>query len=61
MVCTGALTNAALLILLYPEVLPMIEIVLMGGCIGIGNSGSVVEFNIQVVPIAWGNAVLSRD
>jgi hypothetical protein len=48
LVCTGALTNAALLLLLYPEVIPMIEIVLMGGCMGTGNTGPVVEFNIQV-------------
>ncbi len=48
LVCTGALTNAALLLLLYPEVIPMIEIVLMGGCIGSGNTGPVVEFNMQV-------------
>lgn len=46
--CTGALTNAALLLMLYPEVVSMIEIVIMGGCMGIGNTGPVVEFNIQV-------------
>lgn len=48
LICTGALTNAALLILLYPEVVPMINITIMGGCIGTGNTGPVVEFNIQV-------------
>lgn len=48
LVCTGALTNAALLVSLFPEILPMIEIVLMGGCLGTGNTGSVAEFNIQV-------------
>ena len=47
-VCTGALTNVALLVSLYPEVLPRMEIVLMGGAIGIGNTGPVMEFNIQV-------------
>ena len=26
----------------------MLEIVIMGGCMGIGNTGPVVEFNIQV-------------
>ena len=31
LVCTGALTNAALLVSLFPEILPKIEIVLMGG------------------------------
>ncbi|EIE23541.1 putative tRNA synthetase [Coccomyxa subellipsoidea C-169] len=52
LVCTGALTNAALLLLLYPEVIPMIEVVLMGGCIGSGNTGPVVEFNMQTDPEA---------
>lgn len=37
---TAALTNVALLLVLYPEVLPMIEIVLMGGCLGVGNTGA---------------------
>ncbi|CAL5224804.1 g7549 [Coccomyxa viridis] len=52
LVCTGALTNAALLVSLFPELLPKIEIVLMGGCLGTGNTGSVAEFNIQSDPEA---------
>lgn len=36
LICTGALTNAAMLLLLYPEVKPMIEITIMGGAMGIG-------------------------
>ena len=44
----GALTNAALLLLLYPEVVPMVAITIMGGCMGVGNTGPVAEFNIQV-------------
>ena len=48
LVCTGALTNASLLVTLFPEALDRIEIVLMGGCMGTGNTGSVAEFNIQV-------------
>lgn len=52
LVCTGALTNAALLLLVYPEVASMIEVVLMGGCMGLGNTGPVVEFNIQTDPEA---------
>ena len=48
LVCTGALTNAALLVLMYPEVVPMVAITLMGGAMGIGNTGPVAEFNIQV-------------
>lgn len=52
LVCVGALSNAALLLMLYPEVMTMIEVVIMGGCLGIGNTGPVVEFNIQVDPEA---------
>ena len=46
-ICTGALTNVALLVSLYPEVIPRLEVVLMGGAMGIGNTGPVMEFNIQ--------------
>eukprot|EP01129_Flabellula_baltica_P005420 TRINITY_DN1968_c0_g1_i1.p1 TRINITY_DN1968_c0_g1~~TRINITY_DN1968_c0_g1_i1.p1 ORF type:complete len:340 (+),score=74.09 TRINITY_DN1968_c0_g1_i1:42-1022(+) len=53
LVCTGALTNAALLVTLYPEVLEKIEeIVLMGGAIGVGNMSPVAEWNIMVDPEA---------
>ena len=51
--CTGALSNAALLLMLYPEVMPMIEITLMGGCLGIGNTHPVAEFNIVVRPLVF--------
>ena len=38
LLCTGALTNIALLFSVYPEVKPYIhEIVSMGGSMGIGN------------------------
>lgn len=50
--CIGALTNAAVLLILYPEVKDMIEIVIMGGCMGIGNTAPVAEFNIQTDPEA---------
>jgi hypothetical protein len=40
LVCTGALTNAALLLTLFPEVQPMVEVVLMGGAMGAGNTGA---------------------
>jgi hypothetical protein len=40
LICTGALTNAALLLILYPEVQPMLEVVLMGGAMGVGNTGA---------------------
>eukprot|EP00775_Hariotina_reticulata_P008905 gene8905-9082_t len=52
LICTGALTNAALLLLLYPEVQDMIEVTIMGGALGVGNTGPVQEFNIQVDPEA---------
>ncbi|GFR41739.1 hypothetical protein Agub_g2492 [Astrephomene gubernaculifera] len=52
LVCTGALTNAALLLTLYPEVAEQVEVVLMGGCMGVGNTGPVMEFNIQTDPEA---------
>ena len=48
-ICTAALTNIALLVILYPEVLDRLEVVLMGGCTGTGNTGPVQEFNIQVI------------
>lgn len=43
LICTGSLTNAAVLLILYPEVLPMIDIVLMGGCMGVGNTGEPLQ------------------
>lgn len=53
LVCTGALTNAALLLTLFPEAADEIEqIVLMGGAIGSGNTNPSAEFNIQVDPEA---------
>jgi inosine-uridine nucleoside N-ribohydrolase len=52
-ICTGPLTNMALLLINYPDCVNYIEkIVLMGGACGIGNTGPVAEFNIQVDPEA---------
>lgn len=51
-IATGALTNVALLLILYPEISDMIDIVFMGGVLGIGNTGPVVEFNVQIDPEA---------
>lgn len=49
LVATGALTNVALLLLVFPEIKSKLShIVLMGGALGIGNTGPVAEFNIQV-------------
>jgi len=54
LIATGALSNVALLLMLYPELVDqrMVEIVLMGGAIGIGNTHPVAEFNIQTDPEA---------
>jgi non-specific riboncleoside hydrolase len=49
LVATGSLTNVALLLIVFPEVKAKLsQIVLMGGAMGIGNTGPVAEFNIQV-------------
>lgn len=49
----GPLTNIALLIREYPEVIKRIdEVVLMGGSVGRGNAGVYSEFNIKVDPEA---------
>jgi hypothetical protein len=37
LICTGALSNAAMLLLLYPEVKPLIEITIMGGAMGVSG------------------------
>jgi len=50
LVCTGSLTNAALLLTLFPEIKQYIRISLMGGAMGIGNTGPVSEFNIENDP-----------
>lgn len=52
LICTGALTNAALLIALYPEVVEQsrAQVTIMGGALGVGNTGPVQEFNIQTDP-----------
>ncbi|MEG0327456.1 MAG: ribonucleoside hydrolase RihC [Erysipelothrix sp.] len=49
----GPLTNIAILLREYPEVVDKIdEIVLMGGSVGRGNAGVYSEFNIKVDPEA---------
>lgn len=52
LVCTGALTNAALLLSVYPELMQRIRLVLMGGALGAGNTGPCAEFNLQLDPEA---------
>ncbi len=49
----GPLTNVALLIRMFPELIEKVgEIVLMGGALGRGNFGVLSEFNIAVDPEA---------
>jgi inosine-uridine nucleoside N-ribohydrolase len=48
LVCTGALTNAALLVTLFPEAMSQCSVTIMGGALGVGNTGPVQEFNIMV-------------
>jgi len=53
LIATGALTNFALLIVLFPEIMPKISrIILIGGAIGIGNIEPVSEWNILIDPHA---------
>jgi len=53
LVATGALTNVALMLQLFPEAKSNIrEISFMGGALGIGNRGAVAEFNILCDPEA---------
>ena len=52
LVCTGALTNAALLLSVYPELAATLRVVFMGGAVRGGNTGAVAEFNIQLDPEA---------
>ncbi|GHP01425.1 hypothetical protein PPROV_000018100 [Pycnococcus provasolii] len=47
LVATGALTNVALMLSVYPDCVDFVEIVFMGGAVGEGNTGAVAEFNIQ--------------
>lgn len=52
-VAVGPLTNIALLVNMYPEVVPKIKTLsIMGGAIGIGNISCAAEFNIYYDPEA---------
>ena len=58
LVTIGPLTNAALLLTMYPEVKAKIEeVVIMGGSTVGGNTNSAAEFNIKVDPHAAQMAV----
>lgn len=53
LIATGQLTNVALLLKVFPQIKNSLnEIVLMGGCIGIGNITPGSEFNIMNDPDA---------
>lgn len=57
--CTGALTNAALLFSVHPDAAALCEVFVMGGATtGVGNTSPCAEFNIQTDPEAL--AVLLR-
>jgi inosine-uridine nucleoside N-ribohydrolase len=59
LVCTGALTNAALLFSVHPDAASLCEVFVMGGSTtGVGNTSPCAEFNIQTDPEAL--AVLLR-
>ena len=52
-VCTGPLTNLAILLKAFPEVMANIEeIIFMGGAIGIGNTTPAAEWNMWCDPEA---------
>ena len=52
-VATGALTNVALCLKLFPEVKEKISVIsFMGGALGLGNRSPVAEFNILCDPEA---------
>lgn len=49
LICTAALTNIALLLRVFPDVVNNLrDIVILGGAMGIGNMGPVMEWNIMV-------------
>lgn len=52
LVATGALTNVALLLALYPGLEESIDLTIMGGSTVGGNTSPAAEFNIQVDPHA---------
>ena len=73
LVATACLTNVALLLSVYPQVVEKLDQIVIlgeadlspllpclttnlcdniGGCFGIGNTGPVAEFNIQIDPEA---------
>jgi len=59
LVAIGSMTNIAILVSLYPEVIDWIKgLVIMGGALTVGNVTSVAEFNIWV---ALHEAIANRE
>ena len=53
LIATGCLTNVALLLRIYPEVLNNLKrLVVLGGSYGQGNTGPVTEWNMELDPEA---------
>jgi inosine-uridine nucleoside N-ribohydrolase len=49
LVATGSMTNIAILVSLFPEVIDWLKgVVIMGGAVSVGNVTPVAEFNIWV-------------
>jgi inosine-uridine nucleoside N-ribohydrolase len=54
LVATGSMTNIAILVSLFPEVVDWLKgVVIMGGAVSVGNVTPVAEFNIWVTPIQF--------
>jgi len=65
LVATGALTNVALLLWLYPHLAGLVSLTVMGGSVGPGNTHPCAEFNFAVDPHAgaavFGAAGLAQE
>jgi inosine-uridine nucleoside N-ribohydrolase len=60
LICTACLTNIALLLRTFPDVVEHIkEIVVLGGAIGIGNMSPCAEWNIMVCD--WSTRIYAQE